>query len=183
MPSLRPGWQRTNGHGPSGINPDGSTAVTDHPITVSDHDDGLAAALPDRINEFNAEATGFDDGRWLHVAKRGGDGGLEAGLSGWTWGGCGYIEFLWVRADLRGAGLGSRLLDAAEAEARARGCTHIGPFLLHSSQAPDFYQRSGYVEYGRLLEGDPRGHAEVHFVKYLSGRSSAPARTNTETPN
>ena len=54
--------------------------------------------------------------------------------------------------------------------------------FLPQLQAPDFYQRSGYVEYGRI-EGYPRGHAEVHFVKYLSGRSSAAARTNTETPN
>jgi hypothetical protein len=34
--------------------------VTDDPITVSDDDDGLAAALSDRINEFNTDATGFD---------------------------------------------------------------------------------------------------------------------------
>jgi GNAT superfamily N-acetyltransferase len=99
--------------------------VTDDPITVSDDDDGLAAALSDRINEFNTDATGFDDGRLLRAAQRGRDGSLEAGLAGWTWGGCGYIEFLWVRTDLRGAGLGSRLLAAAEAESRARGCAQM----------------------------------------------------------
>jgi ribosomal protein S18 acetylase RimI-like enzyme len=139
--------------------------MTDDPITVSDHDDGLAATLSDRINEFNVAATGFDDGRWLHVAKRGGNGSLQAGLSGWTWGGCGYIEFLWVHADLRGTGLGSQLLDAAEAEAKARGCTQI-VVSSHSFQAPAFYERAGYVEYGRV-EGYPRGHSEVHLVKHL----------------
>ena len=139
--------------------------MTDDPITVSDHDDGLAGALSERINEFNTQVTGFDDGRWLHVAKRGRDGSLEGGLSGWTWGGCGYIEYLWVRADLRGAGLGGRLLDAAEVEAKARGCTQM-IVSSHSFQAPDFYQRSGYVEYGRIEEY-PRGHSEMHFVKYL----------------
>jgi hypothetical protein len=53
--------------------------VTDDPITVSDVDDGLADALSDLINEFNVEATGFDDGRSLHAAQRGRDGSLEAG--------------------------------------------------------------------------------------------------------
>ena len=82
--------------------------MTDDPIAITDVEDGLAAELSDRINEFNVEATGFDDGRWLRAAQRGPDGDLEAGLAGWTWGGCGFIEYLWVRDDLRGTGLGSR---------------------------------------------------------------------------
>lgn len=75
------------------------------------------------------------------------------------------MEFLWVRADLRGAGLGSRLLAAAEAESRARGCAQM-VVSSHDFQAPDFYRRSGYVEYGRI-EGCPRGHTHVHLVKDL----------------
>jgi ribosomal protein S18 acetylase RimI-like enzyme len=139
--------------------------VTDDPITVTDLDDGLSDTLEKRIYEFNVEATGFDDGRALCVAHRGRDGSLEAGLTGWTWGGCGYIEYLWVRADLRRAGLGSRLLAAAEAEATARGCTQM-IVSSHTFQAPDFYRGHGYVEYART-DGSPRGHADVHFVKSL----------------
>jgi ribosomal protein S18 acetylase RimI-like enzyme len=139
--------------------------VTEDRITVSDVEDGLDDALSERINQFNVEATGFDDGRRLSVAKRGRDGSLEAGLSGWTWGGCGYIEYLWVRADLRGAGLGSRLLAAAEAEAGARGCAQM-IVSSHTFQAPDFYRRYGYAEYARSQDY-PRGHANVHFVKKL----------------
>ena len=139
--------------------------VTHQPITVTDVEDGLAAELSDRINGFNVEVTGFDDGRWLRAAQRGPDGDLEAGLAGWTWGRCGFIEYLWVRADLRGTGLGSRLLAAAETEARARGCVQI-VLSSHSFQAPDFYVRHGYREYGRI-EGYPQGHAQVHLVKDL----------------
>ena len=139
--------------------------MTDAPITASDVDDGLSDTLSERINEFNIDATGFDDGRRLSASRRGRDGTLEAGLTGWTWGGCGYIQFLWVRVDLRGAGLGSRLLAAAEVEARARGCAQI-VVSSHTFQAPDFYRRHGYVEYARTQDY-PRGHAEVHFVKNL----------------
>ncbi len=139
--------------------------MTHEPITVTDVENGLAAELSDRINEFNVEATGFDDGRWLRAAQRGADGSLEAGLSGWTWGGCGYIEYLWVRDDMRGTGVGSRLLEAAETEDKARGCAQI-VLSSHSFQAPDFYRRHGYVEYGRI-EGYPRDHAQVHLVKDL----------------
>jgi GNAT superfamily N-acetyltransferase len=139
--------------------------VPDDPIIVSDVDDGLADTLSARINEFNVDATGFDDGRVLSASRRGRDGSLEAGLAGFTWGGCGYIDLLWVRADLRHSGVGSRLLAAAEAEAGVRGCAQM-IVSSHTFQAPDFYPRHGYVEYART-EDSPRGHADIHFVKYL----------------
>jgi GNAT superfamily N-acetyltransferase len=139
--------------------------MSEDPITVSDVDDGLADALSERIYEFNVDATGFDDRRFLSATRRGDDRTLEAGLTGWTWGGCCYIDLMWVRADLRGTGLGARLLEAAEAEARARGCGQVLVFS-HTFQAPDFYRRHGYVEYART-EDSPRGHADLHFVKNL----------------
>lgn len=142
--------------------------MTDDPIIVTDVDGGLADTLSERLHEFNIEATGFDDGRLLRAAHRGHDGSLEGGLTGWTWGGCGYIDILWVRVDARGAGLGSRLLAAAEFEARARGCAQM-VVSSHTFQAPDFYRRRGYVEYART-EDSPRGHADIHLVKRLVPR-------------
>ena len=139
--------------------------VPDDPITFTDADDGLSDTLSERINDFNAETTGFDYGRRLGAAISGPDGSLEAGLTGWTWGGCCYIEYLWVRADVRRAGLGSRLLAAAEVEAGARGCFQMIVFS-HTFQAPGFYLRHGYVEYART-ENSPRGHADIHFMKQL----------------
>lgn len=140
--------------------------MTDDAITVGDVDDGLQAELEDRIYEFNAEATGYADGRLLRIAERDADGSLAGGLTGWTWGGVGVIDLLWIRADRRRAGLGGRMLIAAEDEARARGCTHV--FVSsHSFQAPDFYRRHGYTEYART-EDNPVGHADVHFRKSLT---------------
>ena len=37
-------------------------ALMDEPIVLPEPDEGLAAELNDRINEFNARATGIDDG-------------------------------------------------------------------------------------------------------------------------
>jgi hypothetical protein len=66
-------------------------------FAVGDADSGLRDRLDEEINAFNAAATGYHDGRMLSVAVRGDDGDLRAGLYGWTWGGCGYIDLLWVR--------------------------------------------------------------------------------------
>jgi GNAT superfamily N-acetyltransferase len=138
---------------------------TEPVVVVSDVDDELAADLDARIYQFNAEATGMADGRFLRIALRGGDGVLIAGLSGWTWGACGYIAVLWVRDDKRRRGLGTRLLDAAEEEMRVRRCTQVAT-STHTFQAPEFYAHRGYVTCG-LTPNYPRGHAQVHLVKAL----------------
>ena len=101
----------------------------------------------------------------LSVAVRGDDGDLLAGLYGWTWGGCGYIDLLWVRDDQRGTGLGAGLLAAAEAEIRRRGCDRVCVSSF-TFQAPEFYQRHDYVETGRTL-GIPGGAEDVHMFKRL----------------
>ena len=138
----------------------------DRSILLPEADRGLAAELNERIDEFNAQATGIDDGRLLQAELRDEDSALVAGLTGWTWGGCGYIDVLWVREDHRGRGLGRRLLDAAETEALERGCTQMVT-SSHSFQAPEMYRARGYVEYGQIRDY-PRGFAHIHFVKDLA---------------
>jgi GNAT superfamily N-acetyltransferase len=132
-------------------------------FAVGDADPGLRERLDEEISAFNAAATGYHDGRMLSVAVHGDGGDLRAGLHGWTWGGCGYIDLLWVRDDQRGHGLGARLLAAAEAEIRRRGCDRVA-LNTHSFQAPDFYARFGYTECGRT-PGYPHGHDDIHLVK------------------
>uniref|UniRef100_A0AAU3IBI2 GNAT family N-acetyltransferase n=1 Tax=Streptomyces sp. NBC_01393 TaxID=2903851 RepID=A0AAU3IBI2_9ACTN len=77
------------------------------------------------------------------------------------------MELLWVREDSRRDGWGSRILQAAEIEARRRGCDRVAVSSF-TFQAPGFYQRHGYAETGRTL-GIPGGHADVHLFKSLIG--------------
>jgi GNAT superfamily N-acetyltransferase len=134
-------------------------------LSLRDRNQSLADRLDQEIYAFNVEATGLDDGRLLSVRARDEAGSLAGGLSGWTWGGCLYVDLLWVRADLRGQGVGSTLLDAAEGEAVQRGCVTVS-LSTHSFQAPDFYRARGYVEVGRT-EGYPTGHSQLHLRKPL----------------
>jgi GNAT superfamily N-acetyltransferase len=99
--------------------------------------------LEDQLYDYNVERSGLSDGKWLTIFVRDDDGVIAAGLHGWTWGGGGRVQTLWVRSDLRGLGYGTRLLAAAEQEAKARGCDRL---LLDtfSFQAPLFYQKHGY---------------------------------------
>ncbi len=55
---------------------------------------------------------------------------------------------MWGREDLCGQGFGRQLLEKAETEARQRGAKHV--YLnTFSFQAPAFYEKSGYAEFGR----------------------------------
>ena len=117
------------------------------------------------VTSRNATATGCDDGRWLAIFVRDEAGAIRAGLHGWTWGGTGYVRTLWVREDLRGQGLGARLLEAAEQEAARRGCREM-QLDTHDYEAPGFYRRLGYEQIGDL-PGWPAGSRRLFFRKAL----------------
>jgi N-acetylglutamate synthase-like GNAT family acetyltransferase len=55
----------------------------------------------------------------------------------------------WLDAALRRGGLGCGVIALAEAEARQHGC-HSAYVDTFSFQAPEFYRKQGYVEFGRL---------------------------------
>jgi GNAT superfamily N-acetyltransferase len=135
--------------------------LDDVALRLGDDDRELADLLDREIYAFNVEATGSSDGRMLTLRAVDGAGRLVAGLSGWTWGGCAYVDVLWVSTEHRRQGLGTRLMDAAEQEAVARGCTLI-VLSTHSFQAPDFYRARGYVQTGRTNDY-PVGHAQIHL--------------------
>ena len=140
--------------------------VAETGFIVSGTDNGLRERLDKEINAFNAATTGYTDGGLLCIAVHGDSGSLRAGLFGWTWGGCGYIDLLWVRSDQRGYGLGTQLLATAEEEIARRGCDQVA-LSTHSFQAPGFYARFGYQECGRT-PAYPHGHDHIHLIKRLT---------------
>ena len=121
--------------------------------------------LEEQLFAYNIAQTGYRDGRDVAIFLRDEQQAIIAGLWGWTWGGCLKIQYLWVREDARGQDLGTKLLAAAEAEGRARGCAIVA-LDTHSFQAPGFYQKLGYEIYG-ALEGDPLGFHHYHLWKRL----------------
>ena len=115
--------------------------------------------LEDRLYEHNSAATGHVDGRGLGFEIVGEDGARIGAIAGHTWGGVAEIAQLWIDPAHRGHGHGLALLDAAVAEARARGCQQA--FVMsYDFQAPGLYEKRGFE---RLIEIPdwPRGHVHV----------------------
>jgi GNAT superfamily N-acetyltransferase len=89
-------------------------------------------------------------------------GGLW-GVSYWGWL---IVEQLFVPETHRAQGIGTALLQRAEASAKSRGC--IGVWLLSFSfQTPDFYRNHGYQSFGQL-EQYPPGHQCTYFMTRLT---------------
>jgi GNAT superfamily N-acetyltransferase len=126
----------------------------------------IARALADEINAFNIRTTGVDDFEELLVAETSQDGTLIGGIYGWSWGGTCWIDALWVLEDMRGRDVGSRLMQAAERIARARGCVQVA-LDTHSFQAPGFYERHGFELAGELLDY-PVGHSKLLMRKRIA---------------
>ena len=121
--------------------------------------------LEDRIYEFNSSTTGIVDGQWLAFFVREGKD-IVAGICGNTWGGTCEVRQLWVEPSQRARGLGMKLLDAAEQEARHRGCTQI-VLMTFSFQAPAFYERHGF-EILAVIDDHPQGHRNLLMRKRLA---------------
>ena len=120
-------------------------------------------ALEERLYEHNRAATGHADGRGLGFEAAGQDGARIGAIAGHTWGGVAEIAQLWVDPAHRRRGLGLKLLDAALAEARTRGCSQV--FLMtYDFQAPWLYEKRGFERVIEIPDW-PRGH--IHILMRL----------------
>ena len=126
----------------------------------------IEAFLAERIYDYNARATGYFDGRTFSSVQRDHCGRIRAGISGYTWGGCCYISYLWVDEAERGRGVGTALIKAAEQYAKSVGCPRM-LLATHDFQAPAFYERLGYQKEA-VVRDHPPGHMSIYFGKWLT---------------
>ena len=145
---------------------------------VEDHPDLLDVELLEaHIRAEASTATGLGDEVELAIFVR--DAGtIVAGISGWTWGDCCELQSLWVAPHLRGRGLATRLIAAAEAEAARRGCSQTVHFT-YAFQARVLYEQNGYELVGRVSDF-PRGTDALWFRKRLEATTD-PGRASTTT--
>lgn len=117
------------------------------------------------LKEFNDKAVGPDNHELLNIVEYNNDGNVIAGILGGTYWGWMHLDILWVDENYRRTGIGSKLLKAAEEEARRRGC-HSVHLDTMSWQAPEFYKMHGYRVIGEL-ENIPTGNKKFHLIKDL----------------
>ena len=101
--------------------------------------------IGDLIRSYNRSKRESSESEPLNLYVEDDSGELMAGLVAETFGNWLEIEYLFVKEDLRGQGIGSKLLQQAESEAKKRNCRYV--FVnTYQFQAPAFYQKHGYKE-------------------------------------
>ena len=132
---------------------------------VEDHPDPLDVELLEaHIRSEASTAMGLGDEVELAIFVR--DAGtIVAGISGWTWGDCCELQSLWVAPHLRGRGLATRLIAAAEAEAATARVLTDGPLHLRLPGSA-LYEQNGYELVGRVQDF-PSGTDALWYRKRL----------------
>jgi GNAT superfamily N-acetyltransferase len=147
-------------------------------LHVEAHPDPVDVELLEaQIHHAASAAMGLGDEVELAIFVR--DAGtVVAGVSGWTWGDSCELQNLWVNPDLRGRGVATRLLAAAEAEAAGRGCTQTVLFT-YDFQARALYERNGYELVGQV-EDFPSGTHALWYRKRLQPPHPTPVRSRDD---
>ena len=104
-----------------------------------------AQEIGDLIRSYNRSKREKAESEPLNLYVEDDKGELMAGLVAETFGNWLEIEYLFVKEDLRGQGIGSQLLQQAESEAKKRNC-RFAFVNTYQFQAPAFYQKHGYKE-------------------------------------
>ena len=135
-------------------------------IVTDDADDESIQIIGNGLNDFNDTHVGYGDRRPLAVLVRDPDSGdVVGGASGRTSLGLLFLALFHLPETLRGMGIGTEVLRRFEEEGRRRGCRSAVVYTI-SFQAPQFYERNGWVRFGEV-PCDPPGTSRVFLSKAL----------------
>jgi GNAT superfamily N-acetyltransferase len=130
----------------------GALSTVDYSFTLTDvADENIRQQIVAPLRAYNESQAPAGQHRPLVVELR--HGAPDSPVLGGLWGATGYgwlfTQLLVVPDAARGRGVGTRLMQMAEQEAKARGC-HSAWLDTFEFQARPFYERLGYVCFGEL---------------------------------
>ncbi|HDM8222498.1 TPA: GNAT family N-acetyltransferase [Vibrio campbellii] len=119
--------------------------------------------IRDGIRAYNRMHLPDGDVNAIGCFARNDEGKVIGGLTGEMFNNTVFVEYLWVDAEARTSGLGSKLISLLEEQAKSHGVTHL--YLdTYSFQALDFYLKLGFEKVGQY-SGYPATGIDKHFLQ------------------
>jgi GNAT superfamily N-acetyltransferase len=131
------------------------------------------SAIVAQIVSYNNGKAGPGNGHALFVLLHNEKNEVAGGLLGATGRGWLFVDHLVVSEPLRGMGIGTEMMKAAEAEAITRGCCDAW-LNTFEFQARGFYEKLGYTCFGEL-PNYPAGFSRFFMKKSLTPPTTGPA--------
>ena len=124
-----------------------------------------AGIVDQGLDAFNHDSAPLDGVVYATCVARGDAGEVIGGAVGRTWGECAELLQLWVAAEHRRHGIGTRLVRLFEERVSAEGCTTCY-LTTFSFQAPRLYRALGY-EVAWEIRGFPQGIVKYEMIRTL----------------
>lgn len=140
--------------------------MNDITIAPATDEELRSGELGRKLRHYNYGFVGeYPEQQYIRLNAKDESGRLLGGLRGFVFLYWLNIEVLFVEEDMRGTGLGSRLLAGAERQAIALGAQNAR-LDTFEWQARGFYLKHGYEEYARIDDCAP-GYYLAHMKKSL----------------
>lgn len=135
-------------------------------VEIDDHpDEKEIEELLSKLIQYNLKHLEIKKRSPLAVWYKNNKDQVLAGITGNTFGNWLEIKYFYVNEDLRGTGVGKKLLRQMEQAAKSRGCRFS--FLdTFSFQAKPFYEKNGYKELF-VLHNYPLSSRKHYLIKEL----------------
>lgn len=119
--------------------------------------------IRDGIRAYNRMHLPDGDVDAVGCFARNDEGKVVGGLTGEMFNNTVFVEYLWVDAEARTSGVGSKLIALLEEQVKRHGVTHL--YLdTYSFQALDFYLKLGFEKVGQY-SGYPAAGIDKHFLQ------------------
>jgi len=136
--------------------------MTSWAIIEAPEEEVKSGVLGRRLRHFNYGFVGeYPEQQSVWLSARDAEDRMIGGLRGYVFLYWLHIDVLFVDEAARGSGVGSALLKQAETKATSLGA-HSVMLGTFEWQAPGFYAKHGYHEYGRIDD-----HTDGYYLAYM----------------
>ncbi|WP_093757031.1 GNAT family N-acetyltransferase [Tardiphaga sp. OK245] len=133
-------------------------------VVADDITADMQSAIGGGLDAFNDEVTGYGDRLPLAVlARHPSTNTIIGGALGRSSLGLLFLDLFYIHPEHRRGGLGTKILQAFEAEGERRGCVAAVLYTINF-QAPGFYARNGWQPFGEI-PCLPRGTSRIFMSK------------------